>query len=73
VAVKGNPSAVSDAGVSALLADAACRGASYNVRINVAALSDASKGHALIDAAKEFVRETSTAAARVSAEVERHI
>jgi len=73
VAAKGNPSAVSDAGVSPLLADAACRGASYNVRINVAALSDASKGHALIDAAKEFVRETSTAAARVSAEVERHI
>jgi len=73
VGVKGNPSAVSDAGVSALLADAACRGAAYNVRINVAALSDPAKGHALIDAVSEFVRETSAAAARVTAEVERHI
>ena len=73
VAVKGNPSAVSDAGVSALLAEAACRGAAYNVRINVAALADPSKGRALIDAVGEFVRETSSAAQRVTAEVERHI
>ena len=73
VATKGNPSAVSDAGVSALLAEAACRGAAYNVRINVAALADPAKGHALVEAAGEFVRETSAAAARVGAEVERHI
>ena len=73
VATKGNPSAVSDAGVSALLAEAACRGAAYNVRINVASLSDSVKGHALVEAAGEFVRETSAAAGRVTAEVERHI
>ena len=73
VATKGNPSAVSDAGVSALLADAACRGAAYNVRINVASLADPTKGHALIEAVSEFVREASAAAARVATEVERHI
>jgi glutamate formiminotransferase/formiminotetrahydrofolate cyclodeaminase len=73
VASKGNPSAVSDAGVSALLAEAACRGAAYNVRINVAALADSAKGHALVEAVGAFVRETSAATARVTAEVERHI
>ena len=41
---KGNTNAVSDAGVAALLADAACRGAVYNVRINVASLEDRSRG-----------------------------
>ena len=43
-AVKGNTNAVSDAGVAALLAEAACRGAVYNVRINIAALEDRSRG-----------------------------
>ncbi len=52
VATKGNPNAVSDAGVSALLAEAACRGAAYNVRINVAALADPAKGHALAEASR---------------------
>ena len=35
VGEKGNTNAVSDAGVGALLAEAACKGAVYNVRINV--------------------------------------
>ena len=43
-ATKGNTNAVSDAGVAALLADAACRGAVYNVRINVSSLDDKSRG-----------------------------
>ena len=46
-AIKGNTNAVSDAGVAALLADAACRGAVYNVRINISSLEDKSRGAGL--------------------------
>jgi glutamate formiminotransferase/formiminotetrahydrofolate cyclodeaminase len=49
VAARGNSNAVSDAGVAALLADAACKGAVYNVRINVSALGDKSKGVRLVE------------------------
>jgi formiminotetrahydrofolate cyclodeaminase len=72
-AQKGNPNAVSDAGVAALLADAACRGAAYNIRINVAALSDRSKGEALVDEANRLVTETSKSAAAATAAVEKHL
>lgn len=41
VAERGNSNAVTDAAVAALLAEAACKGAVLNVRINVASLSDA--------------------------------
>jgi len=49
VAARGNTNAVSDAGVAGLLADAACKGAVYNVRINVSALEDKSKGARLVE------------------------
>jgi glutamate formiminotransferase/formiminotetrahydrofolate cyclodeaminase len=49
VAARGNTNAVSDAGVAALLADAACKGAVYNVRINVSALEEKSKGARLVE------------------------
>ncbi|HEX5437405.1 MAG TPA: glutamate formimidoyltransferase [Gemmatimonadaceae bacterium] len=52
----GNVNAVSDAGVAALLAEAACRGAAYNVKINAASLSDPSAGRALVQAVEEFTR-----------------
>jgi glutamate formiminotransferase/formiminotetrahydrofolate cyclodeaminase len=48
VATKGNTNAASDAGVAALLAEAGCRGAVYNVRINVSSLDDKTKGAALL-------------------------
>jgi glutamate formiminotransferase/formiminotetrahydrofolate cyclodeaminase len=63
VATKGNSNAVSDAGVAALLAEAACRGAAYNVRINVSALDDKSHGAALVDEARALVSRTADFAA----------
>lgn len=68
VAHKGNVNAVSDAGVAALLAEAACRGAAYNVRINVTSLSDRSRGvplardaQELVERARRFAKETTDA------------
>jgi glutamate formiminotransferase/formiminotetrahydrofolate cyclodeaminase len=72
-AAKGNANAVSDAGVAALLAEAACRGAAYNVRINVASLSDPDAGRALSEAAAQFVQQASESAKRAIAEVEKKL
>jgi glutamate formiminotransferase/formiminotetrahydrofolate cyclodeaminase len=58
-ALKGNINAVSDAGVAALLAEAACRGAAYNVRINVRSLHDQSRGEPLAAEAQGLVARTS--------------
>jgi glutamate formiminotransferase/formiminotetrahydrofolate cyclodeaminase len=58
VAEHGNTNAASDAGVAALLAEAGCVGASYNVRINVAALGDKSRGAALAEDSKQIVART---------------
>jgi len=40
--LKGNPNAVSDAGVAALLADAACAGGLLNIKINLAGVAEKS-------------------------------
>jgi glutamate formiminotransferase/formiminotetrahydrofolate cyclodeaminase len=73
VAARGNTNAVSDAGVAALLADAACRGAAYNVRINVAALADRAVGAPLAAEAQRLVKETAERVATVVELVEREI
>ena len=71
VAEKGNTNAASDAGVAALLAEAACTGASYNVRINVASLDDKSAGASMLDEVRKLVARTSEFASRATAAVER--
>jgi glutamate formiminotransferase/formiminotetrahydrofolate cyclodeaminase len=73
VATKGNTNAVSDAGVAALLAEAACKGAAYNVRINVAALDDKSRGAPLVAEARALVERTSKHATAAIAAVEQAI
>ena len=71
VAEKGNTNAVTDAGVAALLAQAACRGAAYNVRVNVQALDDKSKGEALTREAERLVKQASDLTDRATLAVER--
>ena len=73
VAEKGNANAASDAGVAALLAEAGCVGAAYNVRINVAALSDTARGVALRDAATHEVSRGRAAARAAEVLVEKSI
>jgi glutamate formiminotransferase/formiminotetrahydrofolate cyclodeaminase len=73
VATKGNSNAVSDAGVAALLAEAGCKGAAYNVRINVAALPDKTQGQDLEREALDLVAKASAIAAEACAIVERDI
>jgi glutamate formiminotransferase/formiminotetrahydrofolate cyclodeaminase len=72
-AQKGNSNAVSDAGVAALLAEAACKGAAYNVRINVASMSDPRAGKKLADEAAALVHECASAAIDAISAVERAI
>jgi glutamate formiminotransferase/formiminotetrahydrofolate cyclodeaminase len=73
VASSGNPNAVSDAGVAALVADAAVRGAVYNIRINVAALDDPSRGQSLVTEALDLVERAREAREGATEEVEARI
>jgi len=71
VAANGNTNAVTDAGVAALLAEAGCKGAAFNVRVNVSALSDKSLGADLERESLELVARASRAAAEACATVEK--
>ncbi|MDB4906498.1 MAG: glutamate formiminotransferase [Gemmatimonadetes bacterium] len=73
VAELGNVNAVSDAGVAALLAEAACRGAAYNVRINVVAMTDKGQGQPLVREAMRLVQACSASALRATARVEQEL
>lgn len=59
----GNPNAISDAGCSALFAQAAARGAALNIRINVKGLKDA-------DRATEYQKRLDTMLAEIGILVE---
>jgi formiminotetrahydrofolate cyclodeaminase len=71
VAERGNTNAASDAGVAALLAEAGCVGASYNVRINVNSLSEKGRGAALADEANALVSRIRELARRTTEIVEK--
>ena len=73
VATKGNTNAASDAGVAALLAEAGCRGAALNVRINVASLENKSLGAGLLEEVNQLVRHAAEKTTAAMEAVERVI
>ena len=64
---------LSDAGVAALLAEAACRGAAYNVWINVASMTDNEVGAALTAEVDALVEATRASALVATTRVEESI
>ena len=73
MAEKGNPASASDAGVGALAARAAVRGADMNVRINAAGLKNRDNADRLIAEAAALVRQAETAENEVLALVNANI
>lgn len=75
VAERGNRHAVGDACVAALMAEAACKGAVLNVRLNVASLDDAGteRGAALASEARALLDAASMHARKAEAEADRSI
>lgn len=69
----GNPASASDAGVGAVAALAAVRGAHLNVRINAAGLKDRALAAELTDEAARIEAEAVAAEAEVLAEVNKNI
>ncbi len=73
MARSGNPASASDAGVAALAALAAVRGAELNVRINASGLTDKTPAGPLLKRAKEIVAEAEALEAQVLEAVNGHI
>nr|MCR4860554.1 cyclodeaminase/cyclohydrolase family protein [Bacteroidales bacterium] len=73
MARKGNPASASDAGVAALAALAAVRGAALNVRINAAGLKDRGAAAPLLARAEEILSEAAALQDAVLEEVDKHI
>ena len=73
MAEKGNPASASDAGVAALAAVAALRGAELNVRINAASLQDKSVAEPLLAHAREMVEQGLALQDAILETVNRHI
>ena len=73
MARKGNPASASDAGVAALAARAACRGAELNVRINASGLKDMTPARPLIERAAQILKEAEALEAEVLEAVNGHI
>jgi glutamate formiminotransferase/formiminotetrahydrofolate cyclodeaminase len=71
VAERGNSNAITDAGVAALLAEAACKGAAYNVRVNIVAMDDRAPGETLAAEAATHVTRAISASQRAQQAVER--
>lgn len=69
----GNPASASDAGVGAIAALAAVRGAHLNVRINAAGLKDSALAAELTDEAARIEAEAVAAETEVLAEVNKNI
>ena len=73
MARSGNPASASDAGVAALAALAAVRGAALNVRINAAGLSDKTPAQPLLQRASAIISEATALHDAVLEEVNNHI
>ena len=73
MAQKGNPASASDAGVAALAAVAAVKGARLNVRINCAGLTDKSPAAPLLKRADEIVSAAEKLQSEILTAVESHI
>ena len=73
MAQKGNPASASDAGVAALAARAACRGAELNVRINASGLKDPAPAQPLLERATKVLLEAEALEEMVLEAVNAHI
>lgn len=73
MARKGNPASASDAGVGAIAALAAVKGAQLNVRINAAGLKDRAIADSLTAEAEKIAKEAAEKEAEILSEVNKNI